>query len=422
MKRRVTILISALALSFVPLTSASATIKPGTVCKKLNETVTVSSVRYKCIKSGKKLLWTKSPVVVSKATENNQIEQEKLSFKDEMVFRVIDGIVERQAQNGVFYKGDSRKSKDFNFVRATAFQLIVAHKPATSHPKISIEYQISPSFPKKLVDYSRKQIEESANYWNFAIDTPTAFVVKLITEKDRESVLKDPIMYSDMGQALDRLAAWNPERDRIFFTGGGGYIPNQENGSFQGLLMLATSSQAYPERMNFEWPATAAHELTHIIQGYFFKSILPSLTPDQYEATSPNNFREGTANLFGYALSLKNLGWYSDALDKNLLNCLNSSKNWIKVKSESDVIDLLNGTEIRTPEEAHTMSYPTGALLYEWIFYKYGYEKVLEIFKGQGNSNFYGDNINKSLGITKSELYKEAAPYLLANINRVLNG
>jgi hypothetical protein len=336
-----------------------------------------------------------------------------------MVFRVTENVLERQADNGKFFNIDSRLISNFHDVRVGAYRAIIDHKPALSHPKIVFEYQISKSFPKLLADYSVKQIEAAANYWNFSIDVPTSITIKLVTEQDRDSVLQDPLMFSGMGQALDRFATWDPNTQLIFFTGGGGYLNHHTSPTFKGVLMLATSSRAYPERMNFEWPATASHEFTHVIQGYFFKDRLPDLSEDQYQAVSPDNFREGTANLFGYAISLGNLGWYSDALDKNLLNCLNDVGSWARTQSESDIIELLNATELRTPDEAHTMAYPLGALLYEWILYKYGFDKVQELFRGQGSTADYSANIKKVLGLSKGELYKEAAHYVLATIKRV---
>ena len=440
------------AVAFISIFStqisfASAT--PGTKCSKLGATATTGGKKYTCVKSGKKLVWNKGvalPKPTPKPTPTAigvpvgaiggtptptptptidplqvQLELEKLDFKNMMVFRIADNTLERKADNGSYFKNDSRSVANFDPIRSAAYKAIISHKSATSHPKILIDYQISNSFPEQLLAYSKKLIEESANYWNFAINAPTSFTVKLITEKDRESVLKDPLMFSGMGPALDRLAAWDPNNQVIFFTGGGGYLYHQSEGSYKGVLMLATSSSAYPERMIFEWPATAAHELTHVIQGYFFKDRLSALTPDQYQAVSPDNFREGTANLYGYALSLGNLGWYSDALDKNLLNCLNEVGAWAHFQNESDIVDLLNATELRTPEPAHTMSYPTGALLYEWVIYKYGFDKTLELFAGQESSSDFAANIKNVLGISKTELYKEAAPYLLATISRVLN-
>jgi hypothetical protein len=338
-----------------------------------------------------------------------------------MIFRIANGILERKADNGTFFKSDSRPNSNFDPVRVAAYNAIAGVLRSKTHEKISINYQISPSFPKDLVEYTKSQVEETVNYWNAIIDVPTSFTVKLVTEKDRDAVLKDPLMFSGMDQALDRFANWDPSTQQIFFTGGGGYLLDHSDGLFKGILMIATSSLATPEQMNFEWPATASHEITHTVQGYFFKDRLPSLSPDQYQAISPDNFREGNANLFGYFISLGNLGWYSDELDKNLFNCITSSQSWVHADTEPEVAALLTSTEIRTPEEAHTMAYPMGALLYEWILSKYGFEKVVQIFKGQGIGPDYATNIFQSLGITKDQLYKEAAPYVLSAIKRVLN-
>jgi hypothetical protein len=429
-------LLAALALTLIPTDAVSAQkVTAGSACKVSNQKIDYLGKTYTCIKFGKKLIWSKGVLVVKATPKPSttplptpkidpvqaQLDSERLNFKDEMIFRIDNGILERQASNKLFFKSDSRPSTSFDPVRVSAFTSILSHKSAPTHSNIVIDYQISPSFPKPLVDYSVNQVEESANYWNSVLDVPTSFTVKLITEKDRESALKDPLMYSGMDQALDRLAAWDPSTQQIFFTGGGGYLPDRSDSKFKGLLMIATSSKAYPERMNFEWPATVSHEVTHIIQGYFFKDRLPTLTSDQYQSVSPDNFREGNANLVGYAVSLGFLGWYSDELDKNLYNCITSVGNWARAENEADIIKLLIETEIRTPEEAHTMAYPMGALLYEWVLYKYGYDKVIDIFKGQGTSADYTANIYQSLNVTKDQLYKEAAPYILLTIKRVLS-
>jgi hypothetical protein len=431
----------ALALTLIPTDAVSAQkVTAGSACKVSNQKIDYLGKTYTCIKFGKKLIWSKGVLTVKatpkpsatptpSATPSTtpkidstqaQLDSERLNFKDEMIFRINNGILERQASNKLYFKSDSRPSTSFDPVRVSAYTSILNHKSAPTHKNIVIDYQISPSFPKLLVDYSVNQVEASANYWNSVLDVPTSFTVKLITEKNRESVLKDALMYSGMDQALDRLAAWDPSDQQIFFTGGGGYIPDRSDFKFKGLLMIATSSKAYPERMNFEWPATVFHEVTHITQGYFFKDLLPTLTDEKYQAVSPDNFREGNANLFGYAMSLGVLGWYSDALDKNLYNCITSVGRWARVENEADIVKLLIATEIRTPEEAHTMAYPMGALLYEWVLYKYGFDKVIDIFKGQGTSADYTANIYQSLNVTKDQLYKEAAPYILLTIKRVL--
>ena len=48
--------------------TASAAVKAGGTCKKVNSTTTVSGYKYTCIKSGKKLVWSKGVKVVVKTT------------------------------------------------------------------------------------------------------------------------------------------------------------------------------------------------------------------------------------------------------------------------------------------------------------------------------------------------------------------
>ena len=68
MKRLITsfLVISALGFSFI--VPASGAVKAGASCTKLKATTTVSGYKYTCIKSGKKLVWSKGVKVAVKAT------------------------------------------------------------------------------------------------------------------------------------------------------------------------------------------------------------------------------------------------------------------------------------------------------------------------------------------------------------------
>jgi hypothetical protein len=59
MKRvAVTILIGCLVLS-LNISTATAAVKPGSTCKKLGQIITSAGIKYTCIKSGKKFVWSK---------------------------------------------------------------------------------------------------------------------------------------------------------------------------------------------------------------------------------------------------------------------------------------------------------------------------------------------------------------------------
>ena len=62
-----TIVIGCLVLS-LNLSTATAAVKPGTACKKLGQVSTSAGIKYTCIKSGKKFVWSKGVKVAVKAT------------------------------------------------------------------------------------------------------------------------------------------------------------------------------------------------------------------------------------------------------------------------------------------------------------------------------------------------------------------
>jgi len=67
MKRvAVTILIGCLVLS-LNLSTATAAVKPGTTCIKLGQISTSAGIKYTCIKSGQKLIWSKGVKVAVKS-------------------------------------------------------------------------------------------------------------------------------------------------------------------------------------------------------------------------------------------------------------------------------------------------------------------------------------------------------------------
>ena len=59
MKRSISAVVLALIMVLAPAMSASGAVKAGAPCTKLNSAATVSGIKYKCIKSGKKLIWNK---------------------------------------------------------------------------------------------------------------------------------------------------------------------------------------------------------------------------------------------------------------------------------------------------------------------------------------------------------------------------
>jgi hypothetical protein len=161
-----------------------------------------------------------------------------------------------------------------------------------------------------------------------------------------------------------------------------------------------------------------AHEVTHIIQDYYRKGIIQS-DKNSYDLRTNATFQEGTATLFGYALSMKNLGWYSDGLDEYLYGNFKYDKYWKPVNTVKDVVNILEETEMRTNNSTHQSSYPIGAMLYEWVIAKYGFDSYIKILENLPKYSNFSDTLKASLGISKNELYQNAAPYILGAFSRL---
>ena len=85
------IVLASLTLSlFVP--SAIAAVKAGGACKKLGDTTVDSSFKYKCIKSGDKLVWSKGATVVSPKSTSGEKETPKALNAHEKVVNQISSL------------------------------------------------------------------------------------------------------------------------------------------------------------------------------------------------------------------------------------------------------------------------------------------------------------------------------------------
>ncbi|MEI6470040.1 MAG: hypothetical protein WCO72_11265, partial [Betaproteobacteria bacterium] len=64
MKRLAIGLILLLSLAIVPTSPAFSAVKTGVSCAKLNQVMVSAGYKYTCVKSGKKLVWSKGVTVV----------------------------------------------------------------------------------------------------------------------------------------------------------------------------------------------------------------------------------------------------------------------------------------------------------------------------------------------------------------------
>jgi len=348
-------------------------------------------------------------------------ELEQVSLREEITYRLKDGALERRASTGTYFSTDSRAESKFDQIRIRAYRELTAIKPTPNHPNIEFIWDIRPGFPKEIQDYSIKKAMEAAEVFNSLFKEKVTVRALLATELDINYPPLATDYFSETKEVMQYYVNYDPVKQTASISGGGGGF-NRESNKLFTRLFLGTPSKAITTNMSTGWIQIPSHEFFHIVQQYLLINRWDegrSTFNDQY----PSHFREGAANLFGYALSLPNLGWYSDAIDVSLFHNWNfqGHKGWQPTKTESDMINLLTVTERREDPRAFSTSYPVGSIFYEWMIGTYGYEKFLSFIDEMGNNKDFNITVQKSFSMSKQDLYKKAAPYLLSVFNRVIN-
>jgi len=86
MRKVLAVLIAVSLLSVAPV--SAATVKAGTKCNKLKATTTVNGMKYTCIKSGNKLVWSKGVPVKKAALKQGVCPPKSAADKDPGITQV----------------------------------------------------------------------------------------------------------------------------------------------------------------------------------------------------------------------------------------------------------------------------------------------------------------------------------------------
>ena len=411
MKTRILAVCFALTLTSVvaPVSAATPT-KAGGKCTRVGATTISKGMKYTCVKKGKKTTWNSGVAVKAGkgATAQPTVISDSLSYKGTMVYDMKDNDLTRKADSGTYFESDSRAASAFSAIRQKAHSELALKSSTISHPNIEFIYDIRPSFPKALIEYTKRELSEAATYWNDLFESKVKVQVYLVTEQDREYIKPNIWLQKNLPGSFDRF---DGKKDRPFITGGGGYWEN--NGEWIGSIYLGTASYLDLTYINYEWPQVGKHEFFHVVQDYSqykYKRARPS----DSLIIQPAHFREGSANTVGFLTGYRNLGWGSDAMDWRVWARATASKNWIDIKSIDDVIRMMVGTEINQPYEASEMSYAIGSLMYEWVIGTYGREGFVKLLNQLATVSTFDQALQASIGLTKSEFYAKSAPYVFS--------
>ncbi|CAN2189517.1 hypothetical protein MCEMRE185_00489 [Candidatus Nanopelagicaceae bacterium] len=375
-------LVATLALSLpVFSTSASASVKPGTACKQLNQMKTDSGLNYICVQKGKKLTWANLTV---------HYEQTKL--------------------------------KAYSQIRAGA--------DSGNLDNVTLVYHASSSFPKDLKKLYTSQVEYASKLYGSFFSKKEVMNIYMYTEKDEKLLKPHKILGRYLEEHIPWFEAWRQGRDQEHNLGLAAWYLETTPGVYEGHAGVLVSSEANAKSLRKYAIQVMPHEYWHVVQDYFFRSNFDALYQkradkkmdgqDFYSMYFPTTFREGSANTISFALASNTkkeyLDLYRDFIQEKKRQT--DVKIFATLTSTAAVESALKKIEDKRKfSEAHEASYSLGSLLYEWLIAEYGFDAYKKIIENQMIGSKFEDNIKASLGMPVSELYKKAAPHILAAFN-----
>ena len=414
MRARILAVCFALTLtSVISPASAATPMQAGGKCTRVGATTISKGMKFTCVKKGKKTTWNSGVAVKTgkDATAQPTVISDSLSYKGAMVYDIKNGYLTRKADSGTYFESDSRAVSSFSAIRQKAHSELALKSSTISHPNIEFIYDIRPSFPKALIEHSKRELSEAATLWNDFFGTKIKVQVYLVTEQDREYIKSNRWLQINLPSSFDRF---DSKKEKPFITGGAGYWEN--NGEWIGSIYLGTASYLDYKFVNYEWPQVAKHEFFHVVQDYaIYQTRRPRPNSEREgNVLQPQHFREGGANAVSYLTAFRNIGWGSDAADWMVWQRASYSRNWIDIKSLDDVLRMMVGTETNANNEAFEMSYAIGALMYEWVIGTYGREGFVKLLNQLASASSFDQALQRSIGLTQSEFYSKSAPYVFS--------
>jgi len=396
MRKVLQVLPPVLALLLVGTMAQAATApKPGSVCKKAGQSITVSSKKYTCVKSGKKLVWSKGVAVV-KPTPAPTPTINQLSY-----------------------------ATDMTPIHLAAYkEFTKSYKARMTTEVPNIEFIVEPNMDTALLKQIVDNINVSAKYFakERALDVPLKIWIAM---SDQFQWIYDSMNEALPAQALEggwldmKLARAKAEPDKFF---GGGAAGNTKSG-VATLFFNASAAHGWGDGF---WASVPGHEFTHVVQRYELgNTMAPMLCW----------VREGNANYYGGLIAGRN----SQAAYRNFwLQTLSRIPTMGEVpdyqaKSAEYWAEFFVEGESKKPTECDPwINYVMGQMSFQYLGGTYGDDAIQSFYLGlkDGWKGVCPNPISsagipceswkivfkKSFGVTPDELYPQFGQYIADEI------
>lgn len=406
--------------------SANAAVKTGTACKKAGIKSFDSGKNVTCTRSGTRLIWREE---VTKKKPNQQViklpEPGDAAIKrigcgtGAWYYRMSNGVMQRSFfKDKLFTSTDLRRESSFHPIRVKAYKAVQKQFNSNNPLNTVVQTNASETFPKDLLVILQIQLRQNLSHWQEYFPTGSIVQATYFTGSDKDfgdnskQTMSGPAEDFFM-QELKRYKEFNCSLDQG--VSGAHLIGIGPNTGQPGYWFAAST----PPQQTFWGPFYQPHELTHSVQAL--------IVDDIGSIKMPMNFHEGGAEFFGMAMGYSNLAWYSDEVDKRIIE-KDMYERVMEIENKEDVVKMLKitednpgpfagGTEVTNSVR---WAYSMGNLLWEWVTAEYGYETYWNILKSLNLTRDYEKSIKDVLGVSKEQLYENAAPYILLQIKNAL--
>lgn len=401
MRRSLATLLIASCVLLTNLSPASGAVKPGVACKKLGQISTSNGYKYICVKSAKKLVWSKgvklasskptptpsavatpapsalatpAPMPSATAAVKKPLSLDNLDYKE--VYLASRSEVSKYVGNGFTNDG-------------------------------AINFQVGENVELWRVEIAKNEINSAVKLWS-SFFKPTSISIIWYSSKDIE-----------WAKTIYEAAGGNPAWASGFSGCSPQYCGNASASLMGGTKFLFEQGLEFKDQGSWN-RSTAAHEYTHLAQ---------------FGLSAPTNLGalpwwsvEGGAQFYGEAIGydyfdssrVTRSGMHSQyAADSQAhISTLFPGQSLKTVLQKNDPAAtkiLMKSIEATTSSPgALGLSYLLGSYATEVLVSVYGHEKMANFYSSFATSADYQSNFEKVFGISLDTFYLKLTPYLLS--------
>lgn len=383
MKRLVLGVLALMLLSILPASSANVP-KAGASCSKQGAVQTFKSVKYTCIKSGRKLVWNKGVKVVSRSKPSAAAGKPATPTPIETPAPVATPVPVVTPTPFIPWSTDvtARQVSDAAQKNFRAWAAAQANKPVDH--QFFIQDGVFPNRAKSLAAADKTGTQLFSQF----------FSTKSITVIGRTEEW--------VVQKLNSLGG-NFNSCSINYVPGLDFCWDAQ--SFQGMVVL-TDAVFNPSDLGGDGSSLLAHEYFHLVQYQLSNSARKYTIRDGSAATAhlfPAWFAEGTAEFAGFSiatLAMDSEYWQGRAV-------MNTYGIGDPAANRNALVDAEIRTYSGTQPNGPVNPYMIGRTATEYLVASAGFQAMLDVWLTFKETKNFEKSFVKATGITKDEFYEK---------------